>query len=90
MVKIEDIIFWLLIIGIIAVAIWMLHGSPTETNALISLAIFVAGSEILLWKALFSMDKRTAIGFERTKNDINNKFMKINSQLNEIKLLVKK
>jgi len=90
MVKIEDIIFWLLIIGIIAIAIWMLSGSPTETNALISLAIFVAGSEILLWKALFNMDKKTVIGFERTKNDINNKFMKINSQLNEIKSLVKR
>jgi len=96
-IRLEDIIFWLLIIGIIAVALWLLHGSPPETNALITIAIFVATSELLLWKALFSIDKKTAIGFEKMKNDlknfrsdIGNKLSNINNNLNEIKISIKK
>ncbi len=88
--KLEDIIFWLLIIAIIAVALWLLSGSPPETNALIAVAVFVAASEILIWKNLFKIDKKTAIGFERMKRNIENKFSKIHNELNEIKSLIKK
>ena len=63
MVKIEDIVFWILIILIIATALWLLHGSPAESNALIAVALFVATSEVLLWKALFKLDRKTSIGF---------------------------
>ncbi len=88
--KIEDIIFWLLITAIVGVALWLLSGSPPETSALIAIAVFVAASEILIWKNLFKIDKKTAIGFEKIKNNINNKFLEVNIQLNEIKSLIKK
>lgn len=100
-IKLEDIVFWFLILSIIALAIWMLSGSPTEMNAIIALAIFVAGSQIVVWKTIFKaesknsinlerMDKKTAISFERMKNHMNNKFLEVNNQLNEIKSLIKK
>lgn len=99
-VKIEDIVFWIIITTIIAVVIWMLSGSPPIENSLPSLIIFVIASEILLWKALFSLDKKTEIGFmkvkgdlrviksdiEYIKRDINN----INNKLNNIENLIKK
>ncbi len=89
-IKLEDIIFWLLIIAIIAIALWLLSGSPPETNALIAIAVFVAASEILIWKNLFKIDKKTAIGFEKIKNNINSKFSEIHNELNEIKSSIKK
>ncbi len=69
MVRVEDIVFWILILAIIAIAVWLLFGSPTLEAGLISVALFVAGSEILLWKAFFALDKRTAIGFERVRGN---------------------
>ena len=84
-IKIEDIIFWVLIAFIVGIAIWKIIGSPTDTTALISITLFIAGSEILLWKAFFSIDKKTATGFEKMKNNNDKKFLEISSQLNEIK-----
>lgn len=88
MVKITDIVFWLLVLAVIGIALWMLFGSPTIEAGLVSIGLFVIGSEILLWKALFSMDKRTAIGFEKVKLNferINNKLVDIGQNINEIK-----
>lgn len=70
MVKAEDIVFWILILTVIAVAIWLAFSSPDFENSLLMLIIFVASSEILLWRALFSVDKRTSIGFEKVNSDI--------------------
>mgnify|MGYP001560852760 CR=1 FL=1 len=88
--KTEDIIFWIIICLIVGVAIWKLVGSPTDTAALISITLFVAGSEIILWKALFKTDKRTEIGFIKIKNDINNLKEDINKKHQELKQLIKK
>ena len=60
-IKVEDIIIWILIIAIIAIAICLLTGSPTQESALITIAIFVAGSELLIWRKIFAMDKDTSI-----------------------------
>lgn len=81
MVKAEDIVFWILILTVIAVAIWLAFGSPDFENSLLMLIIFVAGSEILLWRALFSVDKRSVISFEKIKNKLEN----IEKDINEIK-----
>lgn len=86
MVKIKDIIFWILILASIGVAIWLFVGSPTIEQGLLMITIFIATSEILLWKNMFSIDKRTAIGFEKVKS----RFDKIDYQLKEIKLLIRK
>ncbi len=69
-IKIEDILIWILILGVIAVSLWLLSGSPVETNALISIAIFVATSELLLWKKIFGIDKDIAVSFTNLKRDI--------------------
>ena len=103
-IKIEDIIFWILIAIIVAVVIWILSGSPPLENSFPSLIVFILTSEILLWKALFNMDKKTTIGFIRVKNDIsnvraeilslkdsmNNRFNDVNKSLENIKSLIKK
>jgi len=70
MVKIENIIFWIAILAIIAIALWLLSGSPPETNAIISVALFVAVSELMLWKFLFKIDKKTTVGFVRVKGKL--------------------
>ena len=88
--KIEDIVFWVIISLIIATALWLLSGSPPEANALVSIALFVAASELLIWKALFSTDKKTAIGFEKVRTEIQILKKDLNYQLNEIKNLIKK
>ncbi|MEK6873078.1 MAG: hypothetical protein AABW90_03640 [Nanoarchaeota archaeon] len=89
--KIEDIIFLMLIIAIIVIALWLLTGSPPEADALISLALFVAASELLIWRNMFSIDKNTSMGFLKVKQDIekigaefNNRFNSLDSKSDEI------
>ncbi len=82
-IKVEDVAFWIIILLIIAIALWLLSGSPPTDSALISVALFVAASEILLWRAMFSNDKRTEIGFIKLKNDLDKKH-------NELKSLITK
>jgi len=69
-IKIEDIAFWILIALIIFVVLWKLVGSPTDTATLISVALFIIGSEMLLWRALFSFDKKVSCGFIKIKYNI--------------------
>ncbi len=77
MIKIEHIIFWIAILAIIAIALWLLSGSPPKTNAIISVALFVAVSELTLWKFLFKIDKKTTVGFINVKKDMNINQLKI-------------
>src|SRR3989344_4863896 len=70
-IKTEDIIIWTAIIIIIAIAIWKLVGSPTDTAALISITLFIAVSELSLWKKMFLMEKKTEVGFMKVKENIN-------------------
>ena len=94
MVRIEDIIFWILILSVIGVVIWLSFGSPDFESSLLALMIFVANSGILLWKFLFNLDKKTAVGFEKVRNhigdikrdvgDINSRFGRIEEALNKI------
>ena len=82
--KIEDIIFLILIAIIIGIAIWLLFGSPTLETGLISLALFVAGSELLIWRKIFSVDKNSAIGFVKVKGELNI----IKNELKDIKNII--
>lgn len=84
--KIEDILFWIIMMLIIGLAIWKIVGSPTDTATLIAVTLFIASSEILIWKAIFSADKKTAVGFEKIKSKLDI----IDNKLNNIQLLIKK
>lgn len=102
--KAEDIAFFILIGLILFVAFWLLHGSPLSNDALVSIAIFFASSEIFLWRKVFQVDKNTAVGFEKVKNDldsfrkdmgfgfevINTKLKNIEGRLVNIENLIKK
>ena len=86
--KIEHILFWILILAVVGIALWMLFGSPTLEAGLISIGLFIVGSEILLWRTFFAFDKKTAVGFERVKLDferVNDKLGNIKNDINEIK-----
>jgi len=103
MVRLEYVIFWILILSVIGIALWLAFGSPEFNSSLIAIAIFVASSVIFLWKALFAIDKRnavglikvdkkTALGFERVRSDfrgVNNKLSNIERDVNEIKNILK-
>ena len=88
-IKIEDVLFWMIIILIIVVAIWKLIGSPTDTATLISIALFIASSEILLWKAIFSIEKKTLLGFVKIKNDLDKQQMNLNFKLDKLNEVTK-
>lgn len=92
-IKIENILFWIAILLIIALAIWKLIGSPTDTNSLVSIALFIASAVILLWQVSFNTEKKimkvenkTTIGFINVKHELE----KINDKLNNIENLIKK
>jgi len=91
MAKIEDIVFWIIMASIIAVAIWMLIGSPPLENGLLMITIFIASSIILMWKHAFSLehkitrlDNKTALSFEKLKNEMNTRFNNIENKLDKI------
>lgn len=84
MVKIIDIIFWITILLTIAVALWLLHGSPTTENAVISITVFVAASEIMLWEYLYRIENKINIGFIKTKTDVKEKFNNLELKLTNI------
>ena len=86
MVRLEDILFWVFIAIIIGTALWLLSGSPPEISAIISIGLAVAGSELMIWKKLFSIDKNTLIGFMKVKYSLE----KVNDKLNSIGKWVKK
>lgn len=92
-IKLEAIISWTLITIAIAVAIWLIIGSPPADNGLLMIIIFVATSEILIWKALFAINNKTQLGFMKIKNDISNLSTgqgEIKSALNNIKELIRR
>lgn len=84
MIKIEEIVFWILIALIVGLAVWKLFGSPSDTASLIALALFVASSELLIWRFMFNVDKRTAIGFVKLRGDIDNRFNRVDNKLNNL------
>ena len=83
--KIYDIVFFILIGLIIFIALWLLFGSPTLVVAFVFVAIFFASSELMIWRKIFEMDKNTAIGFMKVKNNLD--FIK--NKLCDIEELIK-
>ena len=83
--KIENIAFWILILSAIALSIWKLFESPSDIATIISIASLSIGSELLIWKEIFKIDKKTAIGFIKLKTDLERK---IESSTDEIKELI--
>lgn len=69
MIRADDVLFWILMFVIIGVSIWLGFGSPDFESSLLMLTVFVAGSEILLWRSLFAKDKKVAVGFEKVRGD---------------------
>ncbi len=67
--KAEDIVFFIVIGLALFVLLWLLHGSPTLDNALISIGTFIITSEVLLWRKYFEIDKSVSNGFTKVKSD---------------------
>lgn len=82
-IKLEDIVIWVIAIALVAIAIWKIFGSPTDTATLISIILFVATSELIIWKKIFTMEKNVAVGFVKMKNDINNKHNELKNLINK-------
>ncbi len=81
--KIEDVAFWIFLIGALAIIIWLLHGSPTLEQALVSLVVLLLSSEFLLWKKYYEVDKKSAVSFAIFKGDliqIKNSIQEINQK----------
>ncbi len=90
-IRIEDVVFWILIFATIAVIIWKLFGSPSDIAVIIFIGTFIIFSEIMLWKNFFKIDKKTSLGFMKVEHDIekfrievNNRFDIIDNKLNKI------
>jgi len=85
----EEIVGWIVIGLMIATAIWMLSGSPTLVGAVIGIFGFVATSEILLWRKLFSVENKTSLGFMKVKYDMEKNHLKILNKLDGIERRIK-
>lgn len=70
-IKIEDVIFWIAILAIIGIIIWKLFGSPTDIATLISVTSLLVMSELALWKKLYSIEKKVAVGFMKVRGEVN-------------------
>lgn len=79
-IKAGDMIFWFVIIIITAIVIWKMFSLSIDNSTLMIILILIVMSEILLWKAVFNMDKNTAVGFIHIRNDISN----INNKLDTL------
>lgn len=88
--KIEDVALWIFLLAALAIIIWLLHGSPTLEQALVSLVVLLLSSEFLLWKKYYEVDKSTAVAFTTVKNDIQNLSKEIGRNHQEIKLSIEK
>jgi len=86
----RDVLFWVLILAAIGVAVWMAVGSPPIETGLLIIVIFISTSEILLWKAVFRIDKRSAVGFEKVRSKIEKLENNMNQQFLEVKNLINK
>ena len=82
-VKIENIVFWILIIIIIAIIIWKLFGSPTDLATYLSIFSIMTALIISIWKGIYNLeiklnnkitrlDRKTSMSFMRLKNDLDN------------------
>jgi len=94
-IKIEDIIFFIFLLIIIGTALWLLSGSPPLMNAIISIGLAIFGSELVLWKKIFSlennfnskllkMDKSISIGFMTVKHDMDKLRIDINNRFDNL------
>jgi len=81
MAKIDDIVFWILILAAIGVIVWLLSGSPTTESALVAIGLFIISSEIFLWKKYFEIDKNVTVSFVKLRSDINNRFDRIEKMI---------
>src|SRR3989344_8100088 len=70
-IKIEDIIFWILILGIVALVIWKLFGSPSDIATIISLASFLTASTLTLLIKIHNIERKTEVGFMNVMGDLN-------------------
>jgi hypothetical protein len=96
MVKIEEVVFWILMISVIGVVIWMLSGSPPLENGLLMIMIFISSSMILLWKYIFGLkneilkvDNKTSMGFVKVNHDLELMENRIINKLNNIENKIK-
>jgi len=81
-IKIENIVFWILIFATIAVILWKLFGSPSDIATVITIGTFIMSSEIMLWKNFFKLDKKTSLGFIRVKHDMERNHLETTNKLN--------
>jgi len=90
MVKVDDVVFWILLLSAAGVLLWLLKGSPTLESTIIMVGLFIISSEIMLWRKYFEVDKNTAVGFEKVKNDLDKRFNEVNGKLDKIESLIKR
>ncbi len=69
-IKIEDLVFWLLIIVVISILVWKLFGSPTDTATLITTVLFLISIILTLWKRIYYTERKTEVGFMKVKGDL--------------------
>lgn len=81
-IRIEDVLFWILILVSTAIIIWKLFGSPTDLATIISVGTFLITSEILLWKYVLKIDKNTSMEFMRVKNS----FLRVKHEIEKFRI----
>jgi len=84
--KVEDAVFWILVVASIGTIVWLLSGSPGMENALIMLVAFCIGQIVLLWKEFYSYKSLSRMG----RKNINDKLEIIERKLDSLTKFVRK
>lgn len=79
-IKIEDIVFFAILSAVLAIAFWLLHGSPALENALVSFVVLIIMAEFMIWKKYFEVDKKSAVTFTKLRSSVES----INSRLKNL------
>ncbi len=88
-IKFEDIAIFVLLGAALAVILWLLHGSPTLENGIISIGTFIISSVVLLWRKYYQIDSNMKVSFNNVKNDMTNLQNHIDNKLEKIEELLK-
>ena len=83
-IKLEDIVFWILIIVIVAIIVWKLFGSPSDTAILMTSVLFMISIILTLWKKVYNIERKTEVGFMKVRGDLNTIKIDINYMRKDI------
>ncbi|MEK6872235.1 MAG: hypothetical protein AABX16_05000 [Nanoarchaeota archaeon] len=84
-IRIEDILFLMIILATTAIIIRKLFGCLSYFATLITLETFLITSKVIIWIYVFTIDKNTSMEFMKVKNS----FLTVKHEMEKIRMEMK-